>query len=550
MRLRRVVGGLAGAAAMIALVNVASRLVGFARWLALVNQVGAHSVGTAYSSANTLPNILFEVVAGGALAGAVVPLVAAPLVRSLRDEVDRTASALLGWALAVLVPVGVVVALGARPLVSLAMVGRSAPEIDLAATFLRAFAAQIPLYGVGVVLTGVLQAQRRFLASALAPLLNSLVVIAVFFAFGALVTGAKDDPTAISSSAAALLGWGTTAGVAVMSLPLLWPVHRSGVRLRPTLRFPPGVAVRARSLALAGVGALLAQQLSVLAALVSANAHGGDGTWPVFLSTQAVYFLPYAVLAFPVATAALPRLAKRAATGDTDGFAALTAGTTRTLVLLSGLGAAALVAVAPAVEDVFDVVADGDVHGMATGLAWMAPGLVGFALILHLSRALYSLHRGRTAGVATAAGWLVVAVVAVVAVPLLGGDGDQPATLRGLGLATTVGMTVAGAGLLAGMARAAGRGTLAGLGRTGLVIVVGSVAGGVVGRVVTDAMAGEGVPAALAAGVLGAAACSLVTVGGAWVGDRSVLRALLEPREGAATRPGSATPPEETARVR
>ena len=542
--------GIAGAAALIAVVNIASRLVGFGRWLAMLGNVGADSVGTAYSSANTLPNVLFEVVAGGALAGAVVPLVAVPLARSLRGEVDRTASALLGWALVVLVPVAAVVALAARPLVGLVMVGRPTPEIDLAATFLTAFAAQIPLYGVGVVLTGVLQAQRRFLASALAPLLNSLVVIAVFFAFGAQVSGARDDPAALAGGAVALLGWGTTAGVAVMSLPLLWPVRRSGIRLRPTLRFPPGVAARARALAVAGLGALVAQQVSMLAALVTANAHGGRGTWPVFLSAQAVYFLPYAVLAFPIATAALPRLAERAANGDSAGFAHLTARTTRALALVSGLGAGALVAVAPAVEDLFQVVARGDVEGMAAGLTWMAPGLVGFALILHLSRALYSLHRGRSAGVATAAGWLVVAAVAVVAVPLLAaGDRDQAATLRGLGLATTVGMTVAGAALLVAIARAAGRPAVAGLVRTGAVVGAGSVLGAVVGRMVTDVITAEGIPQALLGGTLGALTCGVVLLVVAWAGDRSVLRAIAEPRGDDAPRPGSPTPPEDTATV-
>jgi len=523
--------GIAGAAAMIAVVNVASRLVGFGRWLVMLNQVGADSVGTAYSSANTLPNILFEVVAGGALAGAVVPLVAAPLARSLRREVDATASALLGWALAVLVPVAVLVAAAAHPLVGLVMQGRPDAEVDLAATFLVAFAPQIPLYGVGVVLTGVLQAQRRFLAAAVAPLLNSLVVIAVFFAFGALAHGQTQDPAAVPGVAAAVLGWGTTAGVAVMSLPLLWPVARSGVRLRPTLAFPPGVAARARALAVAGIGALLAQQASMAACLVTANTFGGRGTWPVFLSVQAVYFLPYAVLAFPVATAALPRLAERAATGDDAGFAALAARTTRAVLLVAGVGMAALVAVAPAVEEVFVVVAEGDVRGMADGLTWMAPGLAGFALILHLSRALYSLHRGRLAGTTTAAGWLVVAVGAVALVALLtGGERDQVATLRGLGLATSLGMTVAGVGLLVGLARSAGRPAVRGVVRTAVVVSAAVVAAAVVGRLVTDvvleALGTGGVGAPLLAGVVGGAVAGALLLGAAFVGDRSVLRAV------------------------
>src|SRR5665648_226745 len=78
-------------------------------------------------------------------------------------------------------------------------------------------------------------ARRRGTGAGLAPVLNSAVVIGVFIAFGRMVPGAKDDPAAVADAAVALLGWGTTAGVAVMSLPLLWPVHRTGVRLRPTL---------------------------------------------------------------------------------------------------------------------------------------------------------------------------------------------------------------------------------------------------------------------------------------------------------------------------
>lgn len=543
MSTRRLIGGLAGAAVMIAVVNVASRVVGFGRWLVMLSEVGADTVGNAYSSANVLPNVLFEVVAGGALTGAVVPLIAVPLARSLRGDVDRVASAMLGWALAVLVPLAIVVAVAAEPLVSLFMRGKPAAEVELAGTFLTMFAAQIPLYGVGVVLTGVLQAQRRFLAQALAPLLNSLVVIGVFFAFGRMVA-ATDDPAAVSDAAMALLGWGTTAGVAVMSLPLFWPVRRTGVRLRPTLAFPAGVAVQARALAAAGIGALVAQQVSVLAALTMANAHGTEGTFPVFLVTQAVYFLPYAVLAFPLATATLPRLAEHAARDDAPAFAHLAARTTRGVLLVSVIGAAALAAAAPAVEVVLRAVGErrGDVTGTAVGLAWMAPGLLGFALILHLSRALYALHRGRTAVLATGAGWLAVAVAAVVAVPVLtGGERDQAATLAGLGMATSVGMTVAGVALLVGVARAAGRGAVDGVLRTAAVLVAGGVIGGLAGRLVVDTLTGSRWPSALLAGLAGAVVCGGVVLMAARLGDRSVLHALREPNASERL-PGKASP--------
>ena len=528
---------------MIALVNVASRVVGFLRWFVMASEVGPNALGDAYTSANTLPNVIFEVAAGGALAGAVVPLVAAPLARAMRAEVDRTASALLGWAMAVLVPLSVAVAVLARPLVGLFLPSGTASQLQVAGVLLATFALQLPLYGLGVVLTGVLQAQRRFLAAALAPLLNSVVVIGVFLAFGRMVSTGKDDPASIAEGAILLLGWGTTAGVAVMSLSLLGPVLRTGVRLRPTLRFPPGVAVQARALALAGLGALVAQQVSVSVALVLANRYGQDGTFSVLLYTQAVYFLPYAVLAYPLATASLPRLAEHAARGQDDAFAGLTAGTTRTVLLVSAAGAGALLAVAPAVEQVFTPIADGSVRGMSTALTAMAPGLLGFALILHLSRALYALHRGRTAVTATAAGWIVVAVTAAVLVPVLtAGGGDQVATLLGLGLASSVGMTVAGAGLLLGIVRAAGRPAAVGVPRTLLVLLVALCASAPAGRWVTDLLLGPvgtaGLGRAVAAAVVGAAVAVGLVLGIALLGDRTVLVSLRTRDTPAAEGPG------------
>lgn len=524
---------------MIALVNVASRVVGFLRWLVMANQVGANAVGSAYASANQLPNVVFEVVAGGALAGAVVPLVAAPLARRMRDDVDRTASALLGWALLVLVPLGGLVALAAPWVVGLLMPGAAPAQVDLAGRLLTVFAPQVPLYGVGLVLTGVLQAQRRFLAAAVAPLLNSLVVIATFFLFGRLASGDNHDPTAVPDLAVTVLGWGTTAGVAVMSLPLLLPVHRTGVRLRPTLRFPPGVAARARSLAAAGLGALVAQQASVVAAIVLANRFGEEGTFATYVFVQAVYFLPYAVLAFPLATAALPRLAERAATGDRAGYAALAASTTRAVVVVAGLGAAALVAVAPAVQAVFVPLTDGDVTGMSDGVAWMAPGLVGYALVLHLSRALYALDRGRAAVIATATGWLVVVLASWAgAAALSGGGGDQTGTLRGLGLGATVGMTVAGVGLLVAIARAAGRPALAGLPRTGLATLVAGGLGALGGRAVLDGLPLDGW-AALLSGLAAGAVCAVVVLAAVALVDRSVLATI---RRRPAGRSDGATP--------
>ncbi|MDT0166165.1 lipid II flippase MurJ [Actinotalea sp. AC32] len=521
--------GLVGAAAVIALVTVASRVAGFARSVVQSDAVGATGLGAVYNSANMLPNVLFEVVAGGALAGAVVPLLAAPLARRVGADVDRIASALLGWALVVLVPLAAVLALLARPIASLVLQSSDPARVALAADFLVAFAPQVPLYGVGVVLTGVLQAHRRFVAPAAAPLLSSAVVIGVFAVFDRMVLD-PGDLGSVSAGEAALLAWGTTAGVAALSLPLLWPVHRCGVRLRPTLTFPPGVARRARALAGAGVGALLAQQASVLAALLLANRYGGDA-YAVVPLLQAVYVLPYAVLAVPLATAAFPRLAERASQGDRPGFARLASTTTRGVLVVSALGATVLVAAAPAVEQFFRLYGEGDFTGMGPGLAWNAPGLVGFALVLHLSRTLYALERGRAAMAATVAGWLVVVGVAVVLVPALAGpSADQPATLAGLGVANTVGMTVAGVGLLVAVSRSAGRSAVHGVVRTAAVLLVGGAGGGLAGRLVGDEVlsrAGEGIGEAVAAGALAAVAAGVVVLALALLVDRHSVLAVM-----------------------
>ncbi|MEE6282963.1 murein biosynthesis integral membrane protein MurJ [Georgenia sp. MJ170] len=528
-RLRRILGGVAGAAGMIAVITVLSRGVGFVRWFVQSATLGDSATANAYATANMLPNVLFEVAAGGALAGAAVPLLAAPLARSLRRDVDRIASALLTWTVVALVPLGLLVAVLAGPIVALLpdSVGSDVEtQRELATFFLRVFAVQIPLYGVGVVLTGVLQAQRRFFFPAIAPLASSLVVIVAYLGFGVFSQGLADDPARLTQAALSWLAWGTTLGVAAMSLPLLGPVLRSGIRLRPRVAMPPGVGRRALRLAAAGIGALLAQQVSVVVFIVLARAGGVEGTLPIWQYAQAVYFLPYAVLAVPVATAVFPRLAERAGDPDQTRFAAMAVGSTRSVVAVSLVGGAILAAVAPAATAVFSL--QGEMAGMTTAVAWLAPAVVGYGLIFHVSRCLYAVDRGRAAVTATAAGWLTVSVAAYALVQLWAPDGgDGPATLRALAVGTTVGMTVAGIALLVALRQTLGAGALHGLTRTIAVGAVGGTLGGAAGRAVTDVVldgVGPLLAGGLSAAVVGGLVAGAVALGVVLVGDRSALR--------------------------
>ncbi|MBN0040086.1 virulence factor MviN [Cellulosimicrobium cellulans] len=513
---------------MITLVTIASRIVGFARSLVQSGAVGTEGVGSAYTAANLLPNVLFEVAAGGALAGSVVPLLAGPIARRAGTDVSRIASALLGWTLVVLVPLGGLLALLAQPIASLLMLPKHPELVDVTATFVRVFALQVPLYGLAVVLGSVLQAHKRFFWQAFSPLLSSLAVIVVFLVFAGLADGDQADVAALSGNAIAWLGWGTTAGVAVLALPLVLPVHRLGVRLRPTLRFPGGEAVRARNLAFAGIGALVAQQLSVLAIMGAAYRYGPEQTFPTYWFAQQVYLLPYAVLAFPLATSAFPRLAEHVAHARHDAYRRLLATTTRTLLVVAGLGAAALIAASAAVEAVFAYIAQGSVAGLGGAVAGMAVGIVGFSLILHLSRALYTIDRQRVAVVVTAAGWLVVAATAYV-LPAVTGARDQAGVLLQLGLATAVGMSVAGAGLLVATHRHAGREATHGVPRTLLVVAVGVTLGALAGSTVSGALLPDdaGWLAAVGVGALAALVAGAVVVGVSLAGDRAALLGVL-----------------------
>nr|WP_269327838.1 lipid II flippase MurJ [Kineosporia mesophila] len=472
--------------------------------------VGVSDVGSAYSSANLLPNVLYEVVAGGALASAVVPLLAGPLTRGNRAEIDRIVSALIGWVLVVLVPLSAVLALLAGPLSKVLVNGNIDGQRDLVARMIAVFAPQVALYGIGVVLTGALTAHRRFLWPAAAPLLSSLVVIVAYQVYGVL-TVPKQKVATLPGGAEAWLTWGTTAGVAVMTLPLLVPTWKAGIRIRPTLTFPPGVARRGLALAAAGISALLAQQASMLVVLLLANHNDVKNAYNVFQYTQAVYLLPYAVLAVPLATSAFPRLAERANRGDHAGFAATAAASTRVVVLVSLFGTAVLAGAAVPVGEFFTAIdrsgkSSEALASMGTALTVMAPGLVGFALIAHIGRALYARERGRAAAVATAAGWAVVIVGSVVGTRVT-------SVVTGLAWGNTIGMSVAGLLLVLALRRVAGPASTEGLGRlvllAGLAALVAAAAGHGVAHLVLDGRAAT-VTWSLTAGVLAGAVATAV----------------------------------------
>ena len=508
MSARQVARGVAGAAVMIAVLTVLARLAGFGRTLVFTNTVGADSTGDIYLAANTVPNIVFEVVAGGALASLVVPMLAGGIATGDREQVRRTASALLGWTLLILTPLAVVIALAAEPIARLLLGGGGSAQVDLAARFLVVFAPQVVLYGIGIVLAGVLQAHRRFAGPAVAPLLSSLVVAAAYLVFAAI--GGSGDIETLATPAELVLAVGTTLGVVVLSLCLLVPARRLRLHLRPSLRFPVGAAPRVRRLAVAGVLTLAGQQLVAAVAIRLAN-DGPDGTQVVYFAGLTLFLVPWAALAVPLATSAYPGLAERAEVGDEAGYRRSLAPAAVLTVAPAAVAAGVLVAVSGPMARVFLASAPPEtVVALRDTIIAFAPGLVGYALVALLTRALYARGLWKAPTVCVLGGWLLAVAADVVLARQL------PVEHRGLALGAghSIGVTVAGLGLLVVVARVAGPGALHGVVRTGAAALAGGALGAAAGLLGARALGADPVPdsGVLGAVAVGVAAAAIVLV--------------------------------------
>jgi peptidoglycan biosynthesis protein MviN/MurJ (putative lipid II flippase) len=306
--------GIGGAAVMIGVITVLARLVGFGRQVVFAHTVGTTCLGTAYTTANMVPNIIYDIVLGGALSAVVVPVLAGPAGRAA-EQARQISSALLTWTVALLVPVSVAVAFAAHAIVGALLSGASGcprgQMISVGTRMLIVFAPQVLLYGLAVVLYGILQSHRRFGAPALAPLLSSLVVVVAYAVFGMVAGAYVNRLHALPRGAEYLLSGGTTLGVLALVLTAVVPAWRLRIGLRPTWRFPAGVGPRVRRLAIAGLLTLVAQDASVAVVIVLANRYGDPGALVLYLFAWAVFVVPFAVLAIPIATSAFPELSAR-----------------------------------------------------------------------------------------------------------------------------------------------------------------------------------------------------------------------------------------------
>lgn len=431
--------GLGSIALTVAALTLTSRVVGFGRSLVFSKTVGDTCLGDVYNAANTLPNVLFEIVAGGALAGVVVPVVARHLAGGRPQAAAASASALLSWTLLVLTPPALIALLAAEPYAA----AFAKPSCPGAASTLMAllvmFVPQIWFYGLAVVTAGVLQAHGRFLAAAAAPLVSSVVVIAVYLSYAALAQPADAaDLRRLSDRATAVLGVGTTLGVLALAATTAVAAHRLRLALRPRLRFPAGDRPVVVATVLAGVAGLVLQQLATLEIVFLASRTPDPGALTRFVWANALYLLPYAVLVAPLLQVAFPRLS---AAGPRPELGTVLGRFGPPTVVLACWGAALLAATAVPVARVFVLgPGSGRTQALAEPVAAFAPAVIGFALLGLATRTLLALVRPRPAGVATVIAWGTVIAGAAVAGLTVAGDRRVTA----LAAAVSVGMVVGG----------------------------------------------------------------------------------------------------------
>jgi putative peptidoglycan lipid II flippase len=412
-------------AAMTALTAV-SRLTGFVRVLVVAAVLGTTFLGNTYQSANTVPNILFELIAAGVLQAVMIPNLVDLLDRSERDEAEHVAGSVLGLAgvvLAGLAAVGIVIA---PLLMRILVAGVDDPairdeQVRLGTIFLWFFLPQVVLYAAGMVATGVLNAHNRFALPVFAPVVNNVVVIASYVLFWHLRDGAAPSLD-LSGLETLVLAGGTTLGVlAFCAVPVIG-VWRLGFRLRPHFdRHHPRVRRIARLGAWAALFLAMTQLLLVTVLLLANGVEGGVVAYQVGFT---FFLLPHALFALPVLTALFPPLARRAQAADWDGFGQSVESGLRAIAFFVLPAAAGLMAAAPVLTRalLFGETSGDDADQIAAVIVGFAPGLLGYGAFLFLARVMYATDDTRTPALVNVG--VAVGGSALMAVAFAAADGD------------------------------------------------------------------------------------------------------------------------------
>ncbi|MEU3774942.1 murein biosynthesis integral membrane protein MurJ [Streptomyces sp. NPDC032472] len=389
--------------ALMAAGSVVSRATGFVRSAVVVAALGTGLLGDTYAVSNTVPNILYMLLIGGALNAVFVP----ELVRAAKEHADGGAAytdRLLTACTTALVLLTATAVLAA-PLIVAAYTPYSGAQASTTVALARYCLPQILFYGLFTLLGQVLNARGRFGAMMWTPVLNNLVIIAVF---GLFLFLSHDGADGLSAAETRLLGLGTTAGIVVQALALLPSLRAARFRWRP--RFDWRGQGLARPLRNAGwtvmlvftnqIGYWVVTRLSTTAGRQAelAGLAGGAG-YTAYSNAYQLWIVPQGIITVSLVTALMPRMSAAAADADLAAVRRDVSYALRSSAALVVPAAALFAALAPWVMgSVFGYGRTGaaDIEAMAGMLIAFAPGLVAFSGQYVLSRGFYALSDTRT----------------------------------------------------------------------------------------------------------------------------------------------------------
>ncbi|WP_091377099.1 murein biosynthesis integral membrane protein MurJ [Actinokineospora alba] len=395
-----------------AIATMVSRITGFFWKLMLGWIIGFGVVQDSFTIANTLPNIIFELLLGGVLASIVVPL----LVRSHDDPdggqtyINRLLTVgMTGLAVAT------VIAVALAPVFTRIYIdgstGNANPE--LATAFAYLLLPEILFYGLFALLSAVLQAKHVFGPTAWAPVVNNLVVMATLLVYAIVPGKLSLNPVHMGDAKLLVLGIGVTMGIVVQAAILLPALKRSGFKFKWTWGFDARLK-EFGGLALWILGYVLISQVGMVVTqrVLSAASAGGVS---IYAQAWLLFQLPYGVIGVSLLTAILPRMSRAAADGDTQRVVDdLSTGSRLSAVMLVPISAILTVSGVAIGIALFRAGATdlAQANRLGTALAFSAFGLLPYALVMLQLRVFYAMKDARTPT-------LIMLVMTVVKVPLL-----------------------------------------------------------------------------------------------------------------------------------
>lgn len=406
-REKRSGGSILRASAVMASGTMVSRLLGFIRNAMLLAVIGsaAGGVNAAFQTANTLPNVVFNILASGVLDALLVPQIVAAL--KSKHQGQEYVNRLLTLAGTILFGITVLAMVAAPLLVIISSAGYG-PEIrSLAIAFALLCLPQIFFYGLYNLLGELLNARGVFGPYMWAPVVNNVVGIAGLALFLALwgSSPTRFNIADLTGPQFWLLGGSATLGVICQALVLLIPMKRAGITLRPDFRFRgtsfgSASKVAGWTFATLGVSQFGVISSNNLAALADSWGHD-HGTYVVGISAMAtafmIYMVPQSLVSVSMATAVFTRISTAVVDRDEPGVAHYFHLGVRSTNALTMLLAAVLAATSvPVMQTVLASQTDPTlVRSYAWVLLAFLPGLSAMGILLMTQRVFYAYEDAR-----------------------------------------------------------------------------------------------------------------------------------------------------------